>query len=300
MIIKRNLYKIAIAIAMVLMLISTAGAVRFGDVILKTDSSTGFVDFLKFPACGCDDDFGGCGDHSCNDKSRDKDKSCDKDKKCPICPAPALNITKSASPTTYSDVGQIITYIYNVTNIGNVVLTGVVVYDNKTGTIPVPTSVIYPNQTVTVASTYKIIQSDIDDGSVINSAYAASDNTISNSISATVTAANQNPALTLTKIPNLSTYNDGQSVLYTYTVTNIGNVALSSVNVTDTTFGQAIVLGTTTLAPGASTTGTFTYTTTQTDFDNGSVVDNALAEGTFKSTVVQAPASATITANPPP
>ena len=79
-------------------------------------------------------------------------------------------------------------------------------------------------------------------------------------------------------------------------MTNVGNVTLSSVNVTDTTFGQAIVLGTTTLAPGASTTGTFTYTTTQTDFDNGSVVDNALAEGTFKSTVVQALASATVTA----
>ena len=73
-------------------------------------------------------------------------------------------------------------------------------------------------------------------------------------------------------------------------------MTLSSVNVIDTTFGQAIVLSTTTLAPGASTTGTFTYTTTQTDFDNGSVVDNALAEGTFKSTVVQAPASATVTA----
>ena len=113
--------------------------------------------------------------------------------------------------------------------------------------------------------------------------------------SVTVNAA-QNPALTLTKIPNPSTYTDGQSVLYTYTVTNVGNVTLSSVNVTDTTFGQTIVLGTTTLAPDASTTGTFTYTTTQTDFDNGSVVDNALAEGTFKSIVVQAPASATVTA----
>ena len=62
MIIKRNLYKTAlISIVMALMLISTAGAVRthgFGDVILKTDSSTGFVDFLKFPACGSDCGYG--------------------------------------------------------------------------------------------------------------------------------------------------------------------------------------------------------------------------------------------------
>ncbi len=43
------------------MLVSTVGAVRFGDVILKTDPCTQSVDFLKFPACGCDCDYG-CGD----------------------------------------------------------------------------------------------------------------------------------------------------------------------------------------------------------------------------------------------
>lgn len=63
MVIKRNLYKIAIVIALILMLVSTVSASRHGNgnVILKTDSCTGFVDFLKFPACGCDDDFCGCG-----------------------------------------------------------------------------------------------------------------------------------------------------------------------------------------------------------------------------------------------
>lgn len=101
-------------------------------------------------------------------------------------------------------------------------------------------------------------------------------------------------ALNLTKIPNISNYANGQSVTYTYNVTNVGGVTLSSVNVTDTTFGQAIVMGTITLAPGASTTGTFTHTTTQKDYDNGSVADNALAQGTFQSTVVQATASATV------
>jgi hypothetical protein len=45
----------------VLLLVSTAGAARFGNVILKTDSVTGMVDFLKFPVCGCEDNFGGCG-----------------------------------------------------------------------------------------------------------------------------------------------------------------------------------------------------------------------------------------------
>ena len=43
------------------MVVSTAGAARFGNVILKTDNATGMVDFLKFPVCGCEDNFCGCG-----------------------------------------------------------------------------------------------------------------------------------------------------------------------------------------------------------------------------------------------
>ena len=52
MISKHKLYKMAlVSIFMVLMLGSTAGAVRFGDVILKTDPCTQSVDFLKFLVC---------------------------------------------------------------------------------------------------------------------------------------------------------------------------------------------------------------------------------------------------------
>lgn len=62
MIIKHKLYKIAlVSIVMVLMLVSTAGAARYGQVILTTDNATQMVDFLKFPVCGCEDNSGGCG-----------------------------------------------------------------------------------------------------------------------------------------------------------------------------------------------------------------------------------------------
>ncbi len=76
MIIKHKLYKIAlVSIVMVLMLVSTAGAARCGNVILTTDNATQSVDFLKFPACACDHGFCGCGDHSCNDESCNKDRA---------------------------------------------------------------------------------------------------------------------------------------------------------------------------------------------------------------------------------
>ncbi len=46
-----------------------------------------------------------------------------------------MTIQKLASPTSYSKVGQNITYIYNVSNSGNVDLTeNITVKDNRTGT----------------------------------------------------------------------------------------------------------------------------------------------------------------------
>jgi hypothetical protein len=205
-------------------------------------------------------------------------------------------ITKIPNPSTYTDE-QNVAYTYTVTNTDLDPLSDISVADNLTGTITnLGTTYLTSGQQTTGTGNYTTTQSDYDNGSVTNTAMVYNGTINLNQTQATITAINQNPALTLTKIPNPSTYNDGQSVTYTYKVTNVGNVTLTSVNVADTTFGKAIILGTTTLAPGANTTGTYTYPTTQTDYDNGSVVDNALAMGTFKSTVVQAPASATVTA----
>ena len=213
---------------------------------------------------------------------------------------PGMIITKSAFPLSYDAIGENITYDYTVTNSGNVSFTGtIIVADNRTGAFSITSNGLDVGQNVTGTENYTITQLDLDAGYVTNTPYATGSfggNIVNSNTATAIVYADQSPALTLTKIPNPSTYTDGQSVIYTYSVTNVGNVTLTSVNVTDTTFGQAIALGTTTLAPGASTTGTYTYQTTHTDYDNGSVVDNALAKGTFQSTVVQAPASATVIA----
>jgi hypothetical protein len=149
MIIKHKLHKIAlVSIAMVLMLVSTAGA---------------------FPFCGCGY---GCGNHSCDHSNNDKSSDESSNKcivcpgcptcpacNCPTCPAPALDINKTGNITGYyypgygtflkgyqnngitkskDLVGQvelanpIITYNYTLTNIGNVGLSRIVIYDNKT------------------------------------------------------------------------------------------------------------------------------------------------------------------------
>ena len=50
----------------------------------------------------------------------------------PIVQSPALTLVKSATPLSYNQVGQVITYSYKVTNTGNVTLPGpFTVSDNK-------------------------------------------------------------------------------------------------------------------------------------------------------------------------
>ncbi|GAB3933761.1 hypothetical protein GCM10027614_05460 [Micromonospora vulcania] len=74
---------------------------------------------------------------------------------------------------------------------------------------------------------------------------------------------------------------------YRFLVVNTGNVTLNGVNVTDVQTPPSsnanlgpITCPVTTLAPGASTTCTATYTVTQADLDNDGVTDVATAHGT--------------------
>ena len=138
---------------------------------------------------------------------------------------PALTITKSPPTTHYTAVGDSITYNYTVANIGDSSLTGnITVNDNRTGSFNITNSGLSVGQKVTGTATYTITQPDLDNGYVINSANATSNNTISNTATATAYAC-QSPALNITKSASPATYaNVGDQIAYIYNVTNIGNV----------------------------------------------------------------------------
>ena len=73
------------------------------------------------------------------------------------------------------------------------------------------------------------------------------------------------------------TVHTGDNVTYCYTVTNKGDLTLTNVTVTDDLYGP-IAIGTTTLAPGASTSGTLMHVVTESDIP--SVTNIATANGT--------------------
>ena len=103
----------------------------------------------------------------------------------------------------------------------------------------------------------------------------------------------QNICITLEKTgayldtPPINTFNAGDQITYTFTVTNTGNVPLTDVTVTDdliTVTGNPLA----SLEPGASdaTTFTGTYTLTQADIDAGTFTNTATVTGTSRQVSV--------------
>ncbi len=236
--------------------------------------------------------------------------------------APDMAVTKTADVTVNVPVGNTITYTYTVTNNGNVTLADVSLAESHEGTGPAPVplgetlttgtnstdvtandgiwSSLAPGETVTWTATYVVTLGDLT-GQV--------DNDLDNTVTATATPAagafaggpftateevdlvDQNGSLAITKVADDDTdVIVGQTITYTYTVTNDGNVPISNISLADVvTAGSGgnptPVIDTLTntsglssddgldnifdlLHPGDVVTYTGTYVVTQSDVDN--------------------------------
>jgi uncharacterized repeat protein (TIGR01451 family) len=218
----------------------------------------------------------------------------------PSSPAPAVSIDKTGTVTPGADqngakVGDSIQYKYTVTNIGNVDEPTVTVSDPTDGTVvcPVPSPPgLAPgaSETCTAVKTHTVTQADVDAGQIVDTATAGCKDTLgeacppSNVAKVVIDTVNAMPSTSIQKIANASTGDQtpitvGETIQYSYYVTNTGNVTIKSVSVTDPT-GGAVTCPTPSapgLAPGHSVTckGNTPYTVTQTDVNAGSVTDTA-------------------------
>ncbi|MGI6672342.1 MAG: DUF7507 domain-containing protein [Christensenellales bacterium] len=90
----------------------------------------------------------------------------------------------------------------------------------------------------------------------------------------------QDPSIALVKEVDKTAVNAAGDVIYTYTITNTGDVPLTELSVTDDKISGKIVSTLTKLDPGASTEVTATYTITQAMMDAGDPIINiATASG---------------------
>ncbi len=223
-----------------------------------------------------------------------------------VTQSPALTLAVSVSPNPATTL-QTVTYTYTLTNNGNVTLSPTfAITDNKASGITCtnPAVAIAPGGTKTCTGTRALVQSDLDDGSVTNTATATAalgaGTVTSNSASTTLTTyVGARLTLTISANPNPAT-GSGQIVTFTYTLRNTGSVVLTSpYSVLSTLTGSAdcsSALGT--IPIGGSVTCIGFYTTAPADV-GGSITDSAIASAlNGAATVTSNNATLTVPVNP--
>ena len=222
-----------------------------------------------------------------------------------------------------SEVGDTIDYAFTVTNTGSVTLTDVVVTDPLVTVSGGPIASLAPgaSDSTSYTASYAITQQDIDAGLFINQATVTatppmganvtdlSDDTSVLENDPTVTILCGTPSIALVKVGMYDGFNvDGEcisavgdTINYTFSVTNTGSVTLTNVEVTDplVTINGAPIAS---LAPGVTDSTTFiaSYVITQQDIDAGLFSNQATATGTAPDTTIVTDLSGTTISNNTP
>ncbi|KAF1712853.1 hypothetical protein CSC73_00760 [Pseudoxanthomonas sacheonensis] len=220
----------------------------------------------------------------------------------PITTTSALTIAKTAGTATtalgasptLTDAGDTIAYSFLVSNTGNTPLTAVAVIDaqlDAAATCPSTTLAVGANMTCT--GTHTITQVEVNAGAVNNSATATgtppSGPPVTSPPSTTTTPITTTSALTIAKTAGTATTalgasptltDAGDTIAYSFLVTNTGNVTLTGITVTDAMLDASAVCDVTTLLPGAIANCTGTHTITQAEVNAGTVNNSATATGT--------------------
>lgn len=212
---------------------------------------------------------------------------------------PRIDLVKTGNVTSGTGaLGDTVTYEFTATNTGNVTLTGVGVTDELVGLgalsyeWPAATGTLLPGEAVTATATYRLTQANIDAGFVDNTATVTGTPPTGAPVSddddeRIITISS--PDIALEKIGSLAdaaTGIAGDTVNYTFTVTNSGTATLTGVDVTDALPGlSALTYGAWpgaagTLSPGEQVTATATYALSQANVDAGFVDNTASVSGT--------------------
>ncbi|TAF44758.1 MAG: hypothetical protein EAZ51_09520 [Sphingobacteriales bacterium] len=236
-----------------------------------------------------------------------------------IFPVLKLKLVKSSkiidvNNNGFTDVGDKIEYTFTVTNTGTVPIINVGITDPKIGILnaAISPSTLAPGQVgvLVSANTYIITLNDIIKGYVSNKATADGTNAQNTPVSATSQNGNLTsitdptcPTCTITEIikkPQISllktaVFNDanadtyaqvGETITYTFTIKNTGNVTINSITLNDAMLAMVnVTINPASLLPGQMGTYTVNYPLSQANIDEGSVSNTAIAIGFDPSNV---------------
>nr|QNO55554.1 hypothetical protein LKECMODC_00001 [Methanosarcinales archaeon ANME-1 ERB7] len=194
-------------------------------------------------------------------------------------------VTKTPDKTT-AKVGETITYSFTVTNSGDTTLSGLTLTDSKLGTITLDKTTLAPLETASSTGgpyTHTVVEGDLP-GPLTNTATASSTDSQGNPVTCADDASVEltyGSECTVTKTPDKTTAKVGETITYSFTVTNSGDTTLSGLTLTDSKLGT-ITLDKTTLAPletASSTGGPYTHTVVEGDLP-GPLTNTATASST--------------------
>ncbi|EAZ81575.2 membrane protein [Algoriphagus machipongonensis] len=236
---------------------------------------------------------------------------------------PEIAVVKSAeviSEDDCYDTGDTVIYTFVVTNTGNITLENVVIDETHhftgTGTLGAVSFVnssmgsvegtLKPGESAEYTAEYVITQEDTDARFINNQAEVTAsygDGMTVDDLSGDSVDTDNETQVDLCQQPDIAVvksaeviseddcYDTGDTVIYTFVVTNTGNVTLSNVAVDETQFTGSGTLGAITfvsssmssavgtLKPGETATYTATYEVTQIDTDLGYINNQAEASG---------------------
>ena len=213
-----------------------------------------------------------------------------------LTPNPSITVVKTGvrnldatNPLGIANPGDTIAYSFRVENTGNVTLTNVTVTDPVATISGGPIASMEPGDvdTSTFTGTYTVDQTDVDFGSFTNTATVTGTPPVGDDVDDDDSDTQTLPpdaSMTLVKsgTQNMganSRIDVGETISYSFTITNTGNVTLDNIDITD--LPLTISGGPLTLAPGASDSSSITasYTLTQTDIDACHYSNTASVDG---------------------
>jgi uncharacterized repeat protein (TIGR01451 family) len=201
----------------------------------------------------------------------------------------------AAAPGGVVNAGDTITYTFSVQNTGNVTLTDISVTDTLLPGLICTIASLSPGSTLgctAAENIYTLTQADVNSGSRANTATATGQDPAGNDVSDTdtkTTPLTPSPSIELTKTAVLDdtvvvpsgVVNAGDTITYSFTVENTGNVTILDIEVTDPLL-PLLTCSIASLAPGAESScmaANNVYALTQADIDAGSLANTGTATG---------------------
>ena len=238
---------------------------------------------------------------------------------------PHVTLVKSATVPggTANSAGEVIAYTINVTNDGNMTLTGPVVSDPSVSDLAAVLSggfnagdadqdgKIDLGETWQYTASHTVTQAEMDaGGSISNTASVTTGQGASDSDTASI-AVEQNPHVVLNKTATVAggTADAGEVISYAISVTNDGNVTLTNPDVTDPSVSDlaAVVSGgfntgdtdhDGNIDVGETWQYSASHTVTQAEFDAGGSISNTASVATDQGAMSSDSASVAINAQP--